>query len=123
MQNANLKRANLQDVSFRCESWLVPGLNTTLDGANLMGANVTGANSQDADWDSAIYNQWTVFPADFDPAAEGLIYVESPAGDFDMDNALDVGDVDILSERIRLGYVDSNGYWNDAMFELNVTVS
>jgi hypothetical protein len=67
----------------------------------------------------AVYNQWTTLPADFDPVGEGLIYVETPAGDFDMDDALDVDDIDVLAERIRLGYVDSNGYWNDAMFDVN----
>jgi hypothetical protein len=43
----------------------------------------------------------------------------SPVGDFDMDDILDANDVDVLAERIRLGYADSNGYWNHAMFDLN----
>ena len=36
-----------------------------------------------------------------------------------MDEVLDVGDIDVLTERIYLGYVDSNGYWADTMFDLN----
>ncbi len=45
--------------------------------------------------------------------------METPVGDFDMDEVLDVGDIDVLTERIYLGYVDSNGYWADTMFDLN----
>ena len=51
------------------------------------------------DW-VAVYNQWTVFPADFDPAAAGLTLVMSPTGDLDADDAFDAADVDMLANKI-----------------------
>ena len=56
---------------------------------------------QSAIFDSAtVYNQWTVFPEDFDPVASGLTLVMSPTGDLDADDAFDADDVDMLASKI-----------------------
>ena len=39
-----------------------------------------------------VYNQWTVFRSDFDPIAAGLTLVQSPVGDLDANDVLDVAD-------------------------------
>jgi uncharacterized protein YjbI with pentapeptide repeats len=113
LRNANLSRADLTGIDLRCCR------TTTMAGANLTGTNFKDVDLSRLALDSAIYNQWTVFPEDYDTTADGLIFVETPVGDFDMDDVLDADDIDVLAQRIRLGYVDSNGYWNDAMFDVN----
>ena len=115
LTNANLSGANLTSAEL---------FQTTLTNANLSGANLTfaflntstltnanlsGANLKNtwlsevfdlstATFDTAtVYNQWTVFPDEFDPAAAGLTLRPSAIGDLDADEALDVDDIDVLT--------------------------
>ena len=66
--------------------------------SNLIGANLSNATLS-ADYElwsvdsSTIYNQWTVFPRDFDPVAEGLTLVTTPLGDFNADGLVDGRDL------------------------------
>ena len=137
LTNANLTNVNLQDADLT---------STNLSGANLTGANITfavlngaemnGANLKNADLGHAleidfvefdattVYNQWTGFPRGFNPASHGLTKVISPAGDFNGDDALDLADVDVLTELIQTGFVDRPGNWPAGMFDvdLNATV-
>ncbi len=100
-------------------------IGSRLTDANLTGANLRTASFERSDLSSAImdattvYDQWTLFPTEFDPSAAGITLVLSPAGDFDANDALESLDVDVLAARIRSGYVDLNGFWPNAMFDLN----
>ena len=96
--------------------------NADLTRATLKNARLTDSSNLDhALFDSeTTYNQWTVFPDDFDPVAEGLTLVESQAGDFDASDALDVNDVDWLGAKVRSNYRVYVPWWlPDAMFDLN----
>ena len=76
--------------------------NANLTGAHLRNVNLdgtTGLDSAIADATTA-YNQWTRFPAGFDPTATGLTMAMSPTGDLDADDARDADDVDMLANRI-----------------------
>jgi uncharacterized protein YjbI with pentapeptide repeats len=97
---------------------------STLTNANLAGAKIKYASLAEtaglssATFDAAtVYNQWTVFPAEFDPATAGLTLVMSPYGDLDGDDSLMVADVDELVARIR-GF-DSAWWVPNDMFDLN----
>jgi uncharacterized protein YjbI with pentapeptide repeats len=88
--NANLIEANLTDAD--------------LTGANLKNTvfvpenNLSGGDLGATKFDSrTTYNQWTRFPAAFNPLHEGLTFQPSPIGDFDGNDVLDVADVDLLS--------------------------
>ena len=95
LTNANLSGANLASANL---------IEATLTNANLAGANLRNAsfiasqNLSSAVFDSTtVYNQWTIFPDDFDPASHGLTLAMSLPGDFDGDDKLTVADVDLLS--------------------------
>ena len=95
-------------------------------GAKLTGAilknaalsNTEGLSSAIAD-SSTIYNQWTVFPSDFDPVARGLKLEVSPRGDLDADDVFDADDVDMLASKIRLGWIRKIWWLSDAAFDMN----
>jgi uncharacterized protein YjbI with pentapeptide repeats len=77
---------------------------TNLTGARLMNANFRGedSNLSSAIFDSAsVYNQWTVFPDDFDPVAAGLTFQATPLGDFDGDGQVDAIDLRLIEDLIR----------------------
>ena len=128
LSGINLMDQNLTDAYFG---------NAMLDGANFIRAdltnaqfwgdvvdiNLSSANLTDATLfrfadKSAIYNQWTLFPARFDPIASGLTLVESAAGDVDADGDLDVSDINDLSARIRDGF-PSRELWLLGVFDAN----
>ena len=82
-----------------------------LSQANLRGANLKNAILRYAMLQSSlcdattVYNQWTVLPNGFEPEMAGLTFVPSPIGDFNVDDVLSEEDVNLLSARIRQGYV------------------
>ena len=57
------------------------------------------------------YNQWTVFPSDFDPVAAGLTQIIQPKGDFDDNGVLDHTDLDLLVQEWLCGGCGRYGYW------------
>ena len=106
------KRTNVSETSFT---------NAVLAGAVFGESNVTGADFQGTDLRGAdlsnatgfatarfspdtTYNQWTLFPTDFDPQAAGLRLVVSPDGDFNSNGILDAGDIDLLSSKDLLDH-------------------
>jgi hypothetical protein len=101
--------------AYFADSWL--------DDALFTGANLTNAYLQDA-WvlgstivdSETVYNQWTQFPSGFSPVAAGMMFKESPAGDFDGNDVLELSDVDLLMAWIR---GTSPFWWLDGMFDLN----
>jgi hypothetical protein len=113
--NANLERADLggaffDDVQFVGTSFQDVDLDVTwfeqvrfanadLSGAiNLGGFAILGSS----------YNQWTQFPDGFGFSGNPLVELtlhESPIGDFDANNRLDVRDLDSLSDLIRRGTI------------------
>ena len=91
-------------------------------GADLRNANLTSAmDFLSASLNSStVYNQWTVFPPDFDPLGAGLTLIPSPAGDFDANDNLDVDDLDSLVDRILWRYGPRPGWWlPNAAFDFN----
>jgi hypothetical protein len=93
-------------------------LNTSdLANADLSGAHLTGAHLSSAVFSpDTTYNQYTLFPPEFNPIAGGTACVGSPAGDFDGDNFLAGSDVQILTSQIR----GIDPWWlPQAMFNLN----
>ncbi len=93
----------------------------TLTDADLTGANLKNANLShskglsQAKFDPAtLYNQWTVFPAGFDPQVAGLTFVQSATGDLDANGIYDVADIDMLTVHT---YV--RNWLPTAMFDLN----
>jgi hypothetical protein len=50
------------------------------------------------------YNQWTAFPAEFDPVARRLMFIPSPVGDFDANDQLDLLDIDRLQAAVRASH-------------------
>ena len=135
LTSANLTGADLTNVQLDGSILTIADLTAAnLVGANLSGSvltsvNLTGANLQNAYlegsvslssaiFDSATYNQWTVFPEEFDPVATGLNLLISPAGDLDADGVLNAADVDMLASKI--GGRDIRTWWlPDAAFDLN----
>lgn len=122
---ANLARASLRKTS-----------SAIFDEANLLGASLSGeliadfsrANLMSADlgdvtfvrpkFDDTLYDQWTVFPAEFDLAnSTGLVFVSSPVGDFDGDDGLTAADLDLLARRWY--GVAMYGYAFQPMFDVN----
>jgi uncharacterized protein YjbI with pentapeptide repeats len=103
---------------------------STLTDVNLTGTILKNANLERANLSSAIvdtttvYNQWTVFPPEFNPTEAGLRVSVSPPGDLDGDDSLMAADVDILAIKIRIDdlYLSSHlkTWWlPDAAFDLN----
>jgi hypothetical protein len=108
LRNANLEKA----IAF----------NTDLRATNLKNANLRDSVSlESAALDStATYNQWTVFPEGYDPIAAGLTFSESPIGDFNGDDSLDVEDIQLLNERIHCERVGLPcQFWLTEMFDLD----
>jgi uncharacterized protein YjbI with pentapeptide repeats len=102
LHNVDLTGANLTGVAL--QNW------DLMSGADLSGANLKNTIWYPSDGDpsasiifdtSTIYNQWTMFPAGFEPAAAGLTFVPSPIGDFNADDMLDHADLKILREGIE----------------------
>lgn len=99
LTNSNLENANLAIVNF--------GI-ATLSNANLKGVNLANARFDDTTigLDAVIadgtttYNQWTAFPNSFSPEMAGWTFIQTEAGDFDGDEQLNGGDVDILARGI-----------------------
>jgi hypothetical protein len=117
----NLKQA-IFEGSFLTDADLhqVTLFNANLTGASLKNAYLSGAvNLASARFSAAtVYNQWTVFPARFDPTSTALTLVMSPAGDLDADDALDAADVDILANKIA-GREIRTWWLPNAAFDLN----
>ena len=100
------------------------------DEANVAGANLTGANLKSANAtftlddgtpivdSTTVYNQWTRFHPEYDPAVAGITFEASPIGDFDGDNVLDSADLTLLERFIRSDLSESR-WWQDEMFDLN----
>lgn len=68
LENADLWLAHLEGASLR-------GAN--LEGAYLLQANLKAARLEGANLKGALYDQFTIWPEDFDPAASGAIFVEN----------------------------------------------
>ena len=92
-----------------------------LTNANLAGANLKNAFLWDATGlGSAVfsqettYNQWTQFPADFNPVSFKLTFIESPVGDFDGNEMLDMADVELLRRRVL------EDYWGGTLWRFDV---
>ncbi|MCA9198759.1 MAG: pentapeptide repeat-containing protein [Planctomycetales bacterium] len=112
---ASFQEQNLRGVSLRrndLTGWDFAGQDmanadlrdSTLTGADLSGSNLKNVFLVDTVGLSAavfstdtVYNQWTWFPEEFDPAANGLTFEESSAGDFDANDSLDATDIDLLT--------------------------
>jgi uncharacterized protein YjbI with pentapeptide repeats len=126
LTNTNLSGANLTNANFSYTIHfggvlLVP---TSLAGTDLSETilkNVDLGLAMDIDLavfsSNTIYNQWTVFPAEFDPIASGLTQMLSPLGDFNANDVLDVADIEMLEQRIRRSLLPS--WLPDAMFDVN----
>ena len=91
LRGADLRNANLENVGISVSNMAFADLSgTSLTGAIFLSTYLVGANLQSetlfaADLRSAIYNDQTLFPADFDPVAAGMIigdatFVPLPAG-------------------------------------------
>ena len=109
--------------------WNFSGQNLTnadLWNSTLKNADLSGTNLKNAYLDSivglgsalftsdSIYNEWTVFPAGFDLVMSGLTLMQSPVGDFNANDLLDVDDLDLLAPLIH--HQPSH---MDAMFDVN----
>ena len=117
LDHATLVDANLSGANFT---------NASLDEAILSNANLSGANLANAYlWDArdlssaivdsaTVYNQWTQFPRDFSPEITRMTFKESPVGDFNGNDVLEVLDVDLLMARFAQG-----PSWRDQMLDLN----
>jgi uncharacterized protein YjbI with pentapeptide repeats len=124
LANSSFREANLSDADLTAANLA----NANLRLSSLANANLTGANVRNTTFQSAVgmqlaqfngdtvYNQWTIFPADFDPASQGLTLVIADPGDLDGIDGLEAPDVDLLTERIR---DESFMEWQFAMFDLN----
>ena len=78
--------------------------NADLTGANLSNADLAASRLNNAQFTSnTVYNQWTLFPPDFDPVAKGLTRITSPQGDFDANDKFDEIDIDWLQSKILGG--------------------
>jgi uncharacterized protein YjbI with pentapeptide repeats len=118
----DLQNQNLTAASF---GWSTLS-NVNLKGAYLKNANlerVIGLESAVVD-SGTVYNQWTIFPDDFDPVAAGLTLEPSLIGDIDADGRLTPRDVELLECRIRFGCYGATPpgppYWlDDGLFDLN----
>ena len=88
---ADLRNASLDNVGISVSNMAFADLSgTSLTGALFLNTYLVGANLQSetlfaADLRSAIYNDQTLFPADFDPVAAGMIigdttFVPLPTG-------------------------------------------
>ncbi|MCA9168661.1 MAG: pentapeptide repeat-containing protein, partial [Planctomycetales bacterium] len=101
LTSANLVGSPLTDADFR--------------GANLSNVRLESVNLVDAE---TIYNQWTVFRS-ISPADQArMTYHESPLGDMDANDVLDIADVDLLMKVIRL-QADSLLGWLFPMFNVS----
>ncbi|MCF2971308.1 pentapeptide repeat-containing protein [Synechococcus sp. Nb3U1] len=69
-QGANLERARLKGADLR---------QTDLRGANLIGADLRDIHIEETFWSGAIYDQTTLFPADFNPEQLGLVLSQKKA--------------------------------------------
>ena len=99
------------------------------DGATLTRANLSVANLSNANFRSThdlrfavfnsetVYNQWTVFPENFDAEEAALTFVASPIGDFNADGRLDAIDIEMLSAQARDS--SANPSWLHEMFNLD----
>ena len=131
------KILSVADFEESNSAWAAFG-GSILTAANLTGANLSGAylrnaylgnvfGFQSASLNSSTrYNQWTVFPFDFDPDDAGLTFEPSPAGDFDANDLLDVVDVDLLVGRVHTPsrYPGEPGWWlPDSAFDLDMDLT
>jgi uncharacterized protein YjbI with pentapeptide repeats len=125
LRNSDLSGANLTNVDFEfCffECFGSDFTNADLSGAMLKSAHLRSAVGLETALFSTdtVYNQWTVFPEDFDADAKGLTLVPSPPGDFNADDVLNASDIDSLIGEIhghRLGRVPV--HTRNAFFDLN----
>jgi hypothetical protein len=114
LTNADLSGANLANALLASSALT----NADLTGTDLKNANLRNAYDLSSATVSANthYNQWTVFPSDFDPAAAGLTHVISPIGDLIADDTLNAADIDTLVSRIDCCYF---GWLPDEAFDMN----
>ncbi len=120
LRDSEFNRVNLKNVNFTLADLSDSFINGELEGANFSSANLEGGFIRNIQRrpEGAIYNQWTVFPSRFDPVAEGMILIESPAGDFNADGLLDIQDLNELTDRISNGF-ETNEFWLEAMFDVD----
>ena len=120
LRDSELNRVNLRNVDFTRADLSNAHINGELEGANLSSTNLEGGHIRNIlrRPEGAIYNQWTIFPNRFDPVAEGMVLVESPAGDFNADGLLDIQDLNELADRIVNGF-DTTEFWLEAMFDVD----
>lgn len=105
LSEQRLTGANLSSVNFEA---------TNLIGSDLRNAFLLHARNIDSArfGPETMYNQWTIFPDNFDPVAAGLTFLMSPAGDLDANDLLDLDDIHLLATMIRSGS-------RHAIFDLN----
>ena len=126
--NVDLSDANLAGAYFAGRSFS-DGYRLRLDRVDLSGANLNNAlldqsgiagrvTFDDVSFSTGTtYNQWTIFPVDFDPERYGLTLEHSQPGDLDGREGLTVTDLAYLSRRIQ-GEEDFMGFQFE-MFDLN----
>ena len=119
LEGKNLTGWDFHEQNLTNADWYSSTLtNADLTGANLKNACLRGATLTLTKFSSeSVYNQWTEFPAGFNPKVAGLTKVMSPEGDLDADDALDAADVDMLANKIG---GRRNLWWlPDAAFDMN----
>jgi uncharacterized protein YjbI with pentapeptide repeats len=80
--NAELSGANLEEASLRGADLrgAYISLDNQLGSPSLAGADLTGAETEGAVFIGCTYNEFTRFPAGFDPARHGMITVAEAIG-------------------------------------------
>ncbi|MCA9167147.1 MAG: pentapeptide repeat-containing protein [Planctomycetales bacterium] len=110
LANTSFVRANL-DHAVLASVFINGSLaRASLRGANLMTADLSQANLTLAEFDGeTVYNDDTLFPAEFDPVAAGLTHHDSIRGDYNGNLTIDAEDIDVLRLKVpRTGFRDSD---------------
>lgn len=107
LRGINLGDIDLSDWDFHAQDLSNAYLRGTLAQTDFRDANLSNADLAASSLPTAIfssgtiYNQWTVFPADFDPQSVGLTRIESVPGDFNADRVIDVADIELLQRQVQ----------------------